>query len=104
MNYHGKDEMRVRLIAGLRELAEFLDHNPEVPTPWGADVIVFPADGSDPEMFAEIDAIAEQIGTTASDAASPAGHYSAVRAFGPVHYRAVAIPASARSDQSEGNE
>ena len=43
-------------------------------------------------MFAEIDAIAQQIGTTASDADSPAGHYSAVRHFGPVHYRAVAIP------------
>jgi hypothetical protein len=104
MNYHGKDEMRVRLIAGLRELAEFLDHNPEVPTPWGADLIVFPANGSDADMFAEIDAIAEQIGTTASDAGSPAGHYSAVRAFGPVQYRAVAIPHAARGDENRKAE
>ena len=54
-------------------------------------------------MFAEIDVIAEQIGTTASDADSPAGHYSASRDFGPVQYRAVAIPHSARHE-NEGTE
>ncbi len=47
-------------------------------------------------MFAEIDTIAELIGSSASDADSPRGHYSAVRNFGPVQYRAVAIPHSAR--------
>ena len=66
-----------------------------------ADLFVFPPVGSDAEMFAEIDLIAEQIGATASDADSPAGHYSAVRDFGPVLYRAVAIPHSARNE-SEG--
>jgi len=43
MNYYGNDEERVRLIAGLRDLADFLDQNPEVPAPWGADVFVFPS-------------------------------------------------------------
>jgi hypothetical protein len=76
----------------MREIADFLDQNPDVPAPRHADVMVFPASGSNAEMFAEIDAIGQQIGTTASDAGSPAGHYSAVRHFGPVHYRAVAIP------------
>ena len=33
-------------------------------------------------MFAEIDTIAELIGSTASDADSPRGHYSAVRTSG----------------------
>ena len=28
MNYYGNDEERVRLIAGLRDLADFLDQNP----------------------------------------------------------------------------
>jgi len=51
-------------------------------------------------MFAEIDVIAAQIGATASDADSPAGHYSAYRDFGPVQYRAVAIPHSGRPDES----
>ena len=99
MNYYANDEERVRLIAGLRDLAEFLDQNPEVPAPWGTDILVFPIEASDVEMFAEIDTIAELIGSTASDADSPRGHYSAVRKFGPVQYRAIAIPHSARDDQ-----
>ena len=99
MSYANSDE-RGRLIAGLRELADFLDQNPQVPAPRYADMLVFPPTGSDAEMFAEIDVIAEQIGVTASDADSPAGHYSAVRGFGPVQYRAVAIPRTASSDQS----
>jgi hypothetical protein len=45
-----------------------------------------------PEMLAEIDATAGQIGVAASDVNSPNGHYSAVRDFGLVQYRAVAIP------------
>lgn len=102
MNYYGNDEERVRLIAGLRDLANFLDQNPDVPVPWRADVLVFPTEESDAEMFAEIDTIAELIGSTASDTDSPRGHYSAVRDFGPVQYRAVAIPHSAR--KNEGSE
>jgi hypothetical protein len=98
MNYYANDEERVRLIAGLRELADFLDQNPGVPVPWGTDVLVFPAEASDAEMFAEIDTIAEMIGSTASDADSPRGHYSAVCDFGLVQYRAVAIPHCARDN------
>jgi hypothetical protein len=100
MSYHANSEERRRLTAGLRELADFLDRNPEVPAPQRADVIVFPAEGADVEMFAEIDVIAAQIGTIASDADSPSGHYSAIRDFGPVQYRAVAIPHSVRDDKS----
>jgi hypothetical protein len=102
MNYYGNDEERVRLIAGLRDLANFLDQNPDVPVPWRADVVVFPTEASDAEMFAEIDTIAVLIGADASDADSPRGHYSAVRTFGPVQYRTVAIPHSALDN--EGGE
>ena len=104
MNYYATVEQRIRLIAGLRDLADFLDQNSDVPAPWGTDLLVFPPEASDAEMFAEIDTIAEMIGSTASDADSPRGHYSAVRDFGPVQYRAVAIPHSARDAQSEGGE
>ena len=104
MSYYANSEERTALIAGLRSLAEFLDQNPRVPAPRCTDLLVFPPFGSDAEMFAEIDVIAGQIGTTASDAGSPAGHYSAVRDFGPVQYRAVAIPCSAREDETEGGE
>ena len=101
MNYYANDEQRVRLVAGLRNLADFLDRNPDVPAPWEADLLVFPPEASDAEMFAEIDTIAELIGSTASDTDSPRGHYSAVRDFGPVQYRAVVIPHSACRKGSE---
>ncbi len=101
MNYYANDEQRVRLIAGLRDLADFLDQNPDVPVPRRADLLVFPPEASDAEMFAEIDTIAELIGSTASDAYSPHGHYSAVRDFGPVQYRAIAIPYNARDRGGE---
>jgi len=103
MNHYASPEERARVIAGLRDLADFLDGNPQVPAPLFTDLFVFPPGGSDAEMCTEIDVIADLIGTTASDADSPAGHYSAVRGFGPVQYRAVAIPHSARH-QSEGTE
>ena len=41
----------------------------------------------------------EENGSDASEADSPRGHYSAIRNFGPVKYRAVAIPHSARDNQ-----
>ena len=103
MSYYANPKERERLIAGLRELADFLDQNPQVPAPRSADLLVFPPNGSDAEMFAEIDAIAGRIGTVASDADSPRGHYSAVRFFGLVQYRAVAIPNRARNE-IEGTE
>lgn len=90
------------LIAGLRELADFLDRNPDIPAPSGADFFVFPADASDAEMFAEIDSIARLIGVTASADGSPHGHYRAIRDFGPVQYRAVAIPRDDRNDGGRG--
>jgi hypothetical protein len=101
MSNHANSEERGRLTTGLRELADFLDRNPEVPAPRRADLLVFPAEGPDAEMLAEIDAIAAQIGVTASADGSPRGHYSAVRHFGPVQYRAVAIPHSARGDETK---
>ena len=100
MSYYANSEERTELIVGLRDLAEFLNNNPDIPAPPRTDMLVFPPVGSDAEMFAEIDVIAGQIGATASNADSPAGHYSAYRDFGPVQYRAVAIPHSARPDES----
>jgi hypothetical protein len=100
MSNYANSQDRGRFTAGLRELADFLDQNPQVPAPWRADVLVFPADGTDAEMFAEIDAVAVHIGVPATNAGSPRGYYSAVRDFGPVQYRAVAIPHSARDDET----
>ena len=104
MSYYAYDEGRARLIAGLRDLAEFLDRNPQVPAPRYADLLVFPPRGTDAEMFAEVDIIAEQIGVTARQNDTPDGHYIASRSFGPVQYRAVAIPRAARNDRNEEAE
>ena len=104
MSYYANSEERAGLIAGLRELAEYLDQNLDVPAPRWTDLLVFPPAGSDAEMFAEVDVIASRIGAMASDAGSPAGHDSASRDFGPVQYRAVAIPHAARTTASRKAE
>jgi hypothetical protein len=98
MSYYANSKERSGLIAGLRELANFLDQNPQVPAPRYTDLLVFPPRGTDAEMFAEIDRIAEQIAVAARADDGPAGHYIAYRDFGPVQYRAVAIPQAARDE------
>jgi hypothetical protein len=44
------------------------------------------------------------LGVTASQNDTPDGHYIASRYFGPVQYRAVAIPQAARNDRNEEAE
>jgi hypothetical protein len=97
MNHYPGPEQRARLVAGLRALAEFIESRPDVPTPWSADVLVFPPAGSDAERRLEIDAIASRIG--AEGHYTHGGHYTASRRFGPVEYRAVTIPHD--NDESE---
>ena len=85
------DESRLRteLITGVLDLAIFLESRPDVAAPHWADLLVFPADGTNDEKRAEIDLIAARIGAEAIEGQS--GHYSTSRDFGPVQYRAVAI-------------
>lgn len=86
---------RLALISGFRELADFLEANPEVPAPGYADVLVFPPHASDADNRSEVDAIAARIGS-GTETSSASHHYVTSRRFGPVEYRVVAIP----SDQS----
>lgn len=82
---------RAQLIAGLREFATFVEANPHVPAPSHADLYVFPPDGEDAVMRAEIDRIAALLGIT-PDNPPERDRYTAVRAFGPVvTLRVVAI-------------
>lgn len=101
MSYYANAAERGKPIARLRELADFLANNLQVPTQRYTDMLMFPTDASDEEMFAEVNVIAERIGTTASDAGSPNGHYNAIRSFGPVRCRAVVIPHAARDEDGE---
>lgn len=100
MTYANADE-RAAFIKGLRALADYLESSPDVPTPgFTTTVHVFPPDGPCAEMRAEIDVIAQRLGTTARLAAE-GRHYLATRAFGPVEYRAVAICKTCHHDQDE---
>jgi len=92
---------RAALIKGLRALADHLESNPDIPAPSYADVYTFPPGGACDEMRAEIDAIAAQFGTNASETAG-GSHYTVTRSFGPVEYHAVAICKHHHHDNSKG--
>jgi hypothetical protein len=96
MTYANAEE-RSDLISGLRELADFLEQNPEVPAPRWADLMVFPPASTDREMKAGIDAVAALIGADIEDGTADDGHYTTGRGFGAVQYRAVGIPARWRA-------
>jgi len=89
---------RQALISGLRELAGFPESNPDVPAPAHADVLVFPPSASDYEKWREVDVIASLIGSGAETYSSYL-HYATSRRFGPVGYRAVAVPADENKGQ-----
>ena len=97
MTYANPTE-RQALICGLRALADFLETNPDVPAPTFTDVLVFPPSACDAEKQREIDAIASRIGS-ATVTYSSYCHYQTSRRFGPVQYRAVAIPTDENKEQ-----
>ncbi|WP_062440054.1 hypothetical protein [Herbidospora daliensis] len=85
------------LIAGLRDLADFLDANPGVPVPSTEIAItVYPPRADDEEMRAVVDTMAAGLGTEIKPSDLSHGHYSTCRSFGPVLYGAVAIMRQAR--------
>jgi hypothetical protein len=99
MTYSDSTE-RAQLIDGLRGLADYLESNPQLPAPSCPTVYAFPPAGDWAEMRAEIDATAARMGVLAHLAGG--GHYVATRSFGPVEYRAVAIPAKNDSGSEKG--
>lgn len=81
---------RLALIAGLREVATFLESSPDVPAPPETVLFVFPKlNSTDRERREEVDVVASRIRSQARYTA--VGHYVASRFFGPVEYRAIAI-------------
>jgi hypothetical protein len=87
MTYANSTE-RIDLISGLRALADC----PEIPAPRWADVMVFPSSSIDQENRQDVDYIAVLIDAGVDDETGHGGHYTASRKFGPVEYRAIAIP------------
>lgn len=85
------NDRRQAVIDGLRELADFLAEHPDVPVGTNAIVDFFPR-GTDEEGRAEIDRIAAVLGVTPT-ANDEGTHYQALRRFGSVTYKAIAITA-----------
>jgi hypothetical protein len=96
---HADSTEGAALIGGFRGLADYLESNPEVPVSGYPTVYMFPPDGDWAEMRAEIDATAARLGVIARE--TGCGHYSAARSFGPVEYRAIAIPHRLDSDNEQ---
>ncbi|GAA2846674.1 hypothetical protein GCM10010517_03430 [Streptosporangium fragile] len=91
-------DRRTAFITGLRDLAAFLEANPELPAPKASTLVTyFPDHATDAEMCAEIDRIAALCGTGIDADFLPYGHYVTTLSFGPVRYEATAILADARA-------
>ena len=99
MTYASPPQRRA-LISGLRALADFLESNPDVPATEYTDVLVFPPPAPDAEKRRQIDVIASRIGS-GTRTFSTYQHYQTSRRFGPVEYRAVAIPADENTEPSK---
>jgi hypothetical protein len=89
---------RAAWVAGLRDLAGFLEGHPDVPVPPAyheAVIHEFPDGDTDEQRRAGVDQAAEAMGVPAAETRS--GHYKASLRFGPVGYEIVAIPAERRA-------
>ena len=82
---------RAAYVAGLRELAAFIESTPDLPLPGITTASVHP-DGDDAQARAEVDRAAKVLGTTPVFRVG-GEHYVASRRFGPVEYSVVAITA-----------
>jgi hypothetical protein len=92
---------RAAWVAGLRDLADFLEGHPDVPVPpaWHSQVIdEFPDGDTDEQRRAGVDRAAEAMRVPAAE--TRGGHYKASVHFGPVGYEVVAIPAGRRAGVS----
>ncbi len=91
MSFTTDPATRQAFITGLRDLADYLASHPAVAIPpYGAEILVC-ASSTEDGGCAQVDHFARQLGITAPAGISYSGHYEAVRSFGPVGYRMVAI-------------
>lgn len=83
-------DQRAAYVAGLRDLAIFIENNPGLPLPTRTTTSPY-IGGTDEEERTQVNRIADILGVT--PATEFGRHYVAKREFGPVAYQAVAIPA-----------
>lgn len=81
---------RAQMAGALRELAAFLERNLNLPLPNSCELLYSVMEDDDETERREVDRIAAILEVTPSEANGGA-HYMAVRSWGPISYRAVAI-------------
>jgi hypothetical protein len=82
-------EARARCVAGLRELAGFLEARSDVPVPTDKSISIF-VDGTPAEKRAQVDYASTLMGEPVRDDTAQGGHYSVSRSFGPFEYEVIA--------------
>lgn len=87
-------EARQAFVAGLRALARFVASHPDVPVPAYGTAIKLHTFGTDDQDRHDVDTFAAALSVTAAESGGGGHHYIASRAFGPVSYEAIAIPAA----------
>jgi hypothetical protein len=92
MSYSTDPATRLRFIAALRELADYLAEHPAAPVPLHGATITLHASSTDDGGKAQVNHIARTLGATVTDETPGGGHYRATRHFGPISYGAVSIP------------
>ena len=91
MSFTTDPAIRQAFITGLRNLADDHDQHPTVPVPRYGTEVYLSAASTDTGGCAQVRQFARQLGITPPANISYSGHYEAVRAFGPVGYRMIAI-------------
>lgn len=84
-------DTRQAFITALRDLADYLDRHPAVPVPRYGTEIQLCASSADDGGCAQVNHFARHTGATIDNRLAHSGHYEAVRSFGPVGYRIIAI-------------
>jgi hypothetical protein len=83
---------RDQVIAGLRELAGYLEQHPGVPVSLrGWRLSVYYLHHDDRDGIAEVDRVAAILGTPVTDNTAAGGLYCASQQFGPVSYEIVGV-------------
>ena len=90
---------RAKIIAGLRQLADYLDTHPLVPVCiFGWDLTVYSIRAAtEAGRRAEVDRIAALLGVPVTDQTRHGGHYTASRSFGLITYNAICVPDQRRA-------
>ena len=84
-------DVRAAFITALRQLADFLDANPDLPVPpYGISIDVH-AERTDDGGKTEVDSVAGQLGAHVRDDTARGGHYRTGRDFGSVRYGVVSV-------------